>query len=191
MIAAARASFPDHEFLEADIATWQPDAPVDIVFSNAALHWLDDHEALFARLVDGLSATGWLAVQMPDNFRAPTHTAIADTIAAGAWRERLAPLVRPAPVHPPDRYIAWLTPRCTDIDIWETTYWHRMAGPQAIVTWIRGAALVPFLSCLQEAEAMAFLTAYEQRIARAYPRADDGSTWLPFRRMFIVARRRA
>ena len=95
MLAKARASTAGDarfEWIEADIATWAPSAPVDVVYSNAALHWQDDHARLFPRLFDWVAPGGVLAVQMPDNFAAPSHTAIAEVVATPRWRDRLGAL---------------------------------------------------------------------------------------------------
>jgi trans-aconitate 2-methyltransferase len=61
-----------YQFITADLATWQPEVPVDLVYSNAALQWLPDHAALFPRVVSMVSPGGMAAVQMPDNFHAPS-----------------------------------------------------------------------------------------------------------------------
>src|SRR5919108_3677539 len=68
MLERARASDRDVEWLEADVATWTPAAPVDVLFSNATLHWIDDHAALFPRLMTRVATGGVFAVQMPRNF---------------------------------------------------------------------------------------------------------------------------
>ena len=97
MLAKARAEHPGIDWQPVGIGDWRPDAPPDLVFSNAALHWLPDHPALFARLLGALAPGGLLAVQMPRNFDAPSHTAIADTVRDGPWRARLEPLLAPPP----------------------------------------------------------------------------------------------
>ena len=86
---AATGGDPRFTFDTADLAEWQPDTPVDLVYSNAALHWLSDHAALFARVAAMVAPGGVLAVQMPDNFRAPSHTLIADIARTERWRATL------------------------------------------------------------------------------------------------------
>jgi trans-aconitate 2-methyltransferase len=190
MLEKARASGADIEWVEADLSTWTPVRPADLVFSNAALHWLDDHDQLFPRLIDSLSPGGVLAVQMPSNFSAPTHTAIADVVESGPWRERLAPHLRIGPVHDAATYYGLLRPCATRVDIWETTYLHVLEGEDPVVEWTRGSALRPVLDRLDAEEAEAFLGRYRERIRRAYPVEPDGKTILPFRRLFVVALRR-
>lgn len=96
MLARAKAGDRDTviRWQHADVNGWTPDRPADLIYSNAALHWLDDHGALFPRLIEGLKPGGVLAVQMPRNHGAPSHTCMTEAAAAGPWQERLWPHLR-------------------------------------------------------------------------------------------------
>jgi trans-aconitate 2-methyltransferase len=187
MLAAARAAAPAVTWEQADLDTWRASRAADLVFSNAALHWLDDHPRLFPRLIADLTPGGVLAVQMPRNHGAPSHTTIVAAALAGPWRERLRAALRPRPVAEPAVYHDILEPHVSRLDIWETEYLHVLDGDNPVVEWTRGSALKPLLDALDEPERAAFLAEYAARIARAYPRRPDGRTLLPFRRLFIVA----
>jgi trans-aconitate 2-methyltransferase len=187
MLAAARAVAPEVTWVQGDIGAWRGPRPADVVFSNAALHWLDDHPALFPRLIDGLTPGGVLAVQMPRNHGAPSHTEMIAAAEASSWRERLRPALRARPVAEPAVYYDLLAPRVSRLDIWETEYLHVLEGANPVVEWTRGSALKPLLDALEEPERSGFLAEYSTRIGRAYPRRADGRTLLPFRRLFIVA----
>lgn len=189
MLAQAAREPPGENvsWLRQSLETWSPPQPADIIFSNAALHWLSGHETLFPRLVSHLGGGGLLAVQMPRNFAAPSHTAIADTVAAGPWKEKLTPLLRRNPVHPPAVYHALLAPLTRSIDIWETEYLHVLEGRDPIKEWTKGTWLTTFLDALEGDERAAFEAAYAARVAEAYPARADGKTLFPFRRLFIVA----
>jgi len=189
MLAEARARQPDLGWIEADLAAWSPERPVDVLFSNAALHWLDDHQALFPRLAQGLRPGGILAVQMPRNHDQPSHQAMISAAEAGPWHDRLRPHLRTRPVAPPEAYADILSPVSSFIDIWETVYWHVLEGDNPVVEWTKGTALRPLLGALDGEERTAFLDEYAARVERAYPRRDDGTTLFPFRRLFMVARR--
>ncbi len=126
---------------------------------------------------------------MPRNFDAPSHRAIAETAADARWRDRLLPLLRPEPVHAPEVYLEMLSGITSCLDVWETTYWHRLDGDNPVVEWTKGAALRPFLDALPGEDRDAFLSEYAERIADAYPPARDGRTVLPFRRLFMIATR--
>jgi len=195
MLARARAATAGsarHTWMEADLESWSPDAPADLVFSNAALHWLDNHATLFARLLSFVAPGGALAVQMPDNFSAPSHTALFDVAGRERWRKRLAALVRARPVAAAIDYARWLDD-ASAIDVWTTEYLHLLPaagdGEHPVVAWMKGAALTPFLDCLDAASQERFLADYAERIASAYPPLSDGRVPFPFRRLFIVAMR--
>lgn len=188
MLAKARANDPVVTWQQADLNTWRPEQPADLLFSNATLHWLDDHERVFPKLMDALNSGGVLAVQMPDNFGAPTHTLISEVVHGGDWRDRLQPALRPHPVLAAAAYHDILLPHASDLDIWQAIYLHVLEGEDPVVEWTKGSVLRPVLDRLQgEEETAAFLRAYRERIHQAYPRRADGKTLLPFRRLFIVA----
>jgi trans-aconitate 2-methyltransferase len=189
MLAEARRQPSPVAWVEADLRRWAPEASADFLFSNAALHWLDDHASLFPRLAGHLGPGGVLAVQMPRNHAAPSHVAIEEAVEGGPWRERLAPLLRRRPVAAPEAYLDWLGPHVTTVDLWETEYLHVLDGDNPVVEWTRGSALKPLLDALDPPDRPAFLADYAARIRQAYPPRPDGRTLFPFRRLFLLARR--
>jgi trans-aconitate 2-methyltransferase len=189
MLAEAATAVPDVEWQRADLAGWRPPCPADVVFSNAALHWLGAHDRLFPALLAALAPGGVLAVQMPRNFHAPSHTAVGEAVRSGPWRARLEPLLRPAPVADPAVYFDLLAPRAAALDIWETEYLHVLEGEHPVKEWVKGTWLRPLLDALVEPERPAFEARYADLLAAAYPRRPDGRTLFPFRRLFILATR--
>src|SRR5262249_56451086 len=82
---------PRLHFVEADLASWQPDHPLDRIVSNAALQWVPDHASLLPRLVNLLAPRGVLAVQMPRNFDEPAHRLLAEVTAQAPWASLIGP----------------------------------------------------------------------------------------------------
>jgi len=204
--AAAEAQGAGIEWQQADLAGWSPrpspqpaaepaaNGAPQLIYSNAALHWLPDHARLLPRLVHALAPGGVLAVQMPRNFEAPSHTAIADTVRAGPWRERLAPMLRPSPVAAPAWYLDVLAPvaasNAAAVDIWETEYLQVLSGTDPVKEWTKGTWLAPFLAALaDDGERARFEADYAARVREAYPARADGRTLFPFRRLFMIVRR--
>ena len=126
---------------------------------------------------------------MPLNWRAPTHRLIAETVRGGPWRERLEPHLREFPVLEGQEYYDLLSGQARSIDMWETTYYHILEGPDPVVEWTKGSILRPLLDLLEGSEAETFIDIYRSQIARAYPQQADGKTVLPFRRLFLMATR--
>src|SRR4051794_32025201 len=90
MIAAARTAYPDHRWVVGDIGQWalQPSKPgeqFDLIFSSAALQWVDNHETLFPRLLSKLSPGGVLAAQMPAYDAIPNQT-MREMATSERWR---------------------------------------------------------------------------------------------------------
>lgn len=190
MIKAARERLPQIEFRLQDMADWA-DPKVDLAFSNAALQWARDHIALMARIAAGLPPSGVLAAQFPDNFDEPSHSLMREIAGLPQFREKLAVAGGRQKIGTFADYDAALAPHCDHIDIWRTTYAHRLAGPQAIVAWVEGTGLRPFLAPLNDSEKAEYLALYGEAIAKAYPRQPSGGVLLPFPRLFVVAARAA
>ncbi len=189
MLAKAAEALPEVRWRQADIAAWAPDRPQDLIWSNAALHWLPDHEALFPKLAGHLAPGGVLAVQMPCNFTEPSHTAMADAARDGPWIDALEPLLKPAPVREPAFYHRLLAPAVSELDLWETTYFQLLEGENPVAEWTKGTWLKPMLDALTGDWRNGFEAAYRARVAAAYPPGPDGRTLFPFRRLFFVAKR--
>ena len=187
MLTQAAADLPGPDWVEADLNGWSPDRPADVLFSNAALHWLDDHAVLFPRLLQHLNPDGVLAVQMPGNFASPSHTLMRE--AAGPWMDKIGPVMRADPVADLSVYYDALSPVAGHLDIWETVYVQALEGDNAAAEWIKGSALKPLLDALDEDEAQDYFSAYSALAQKAYPARPDGKTLYPFRRVFVVAKR--
>jgi trans-aconitate 2-methyltransferase len=188
MLAEARGQFTKLSWVQADIRSWKPEAVPDLIFSNAALQWVSNHEALFPALLRLLKAGGVLAVQMPRHFESPSHVELKTLVRESRWRARLGPLLL-TEVPSPETYWNWLSAHSSDLDIWETIYLQVLQGKDPVVDFMRGTALRPFLTVLSKKEGEEFLAEFSTRMAAAYPPEASGETLFPFRRIFMVARR--
>jgi len=191
LAAAAEHAVPGRvEFAPGDVRDWRPPGPVDVLVSNAVLHWVPGHEELLARWAGWLSPGGELAVQVPGNFRAPTHTLLADLCRSPRWAAQLAAEGPSADaVHDPAGYYDVLTAAGLAADVWETTYLHVLSGPDPVLGWVRSTQLRPVLAQLDEEDGEEFTAAYAAALRTAYPPRPDGTTLLPFRRVFAVGSR--
>ena len=189
MLARARADLPDLVFRNADIASWLPDAGVDLVFSNAAFHWLADRNRVLAEVFEALAPGAVLAVQFPRMADAPSHRLLLDLIESRTWPAALRSAVPWASVAPVEAYARLLAPRAAAISAWETTYVHDLAGDGGVHAWVSGSILGQAMARLPEADAAALDAAYRERVARVYPPDAGGRVVYRFTRLFLVALR--
>ncbi|HYQ45423.1 MAG TPA: trans-aconitate 2-methyltransferase [Polyangiaceae bacterium] len=191
MLESARKRLPACHFECSDVGSWQPAVAPDLIFANAVLQWVPEHEQLFPRLFAALAPGGVLAVQMPDNLQEPSHRSMREVASVGPWTSVLADAAQVrARIASADSYYDLLANEAASIDIWRTTYHHPLASPAEIVDWVRATGLRPFVDPLSDAQRAAFLEEYAKRVAEAYPARTDGKRLLAFPRLFIVARRR-
>jgi trans-aconitate 2-methyltransferase len=188
MLDRAVAAVPGVTWQQADLAAWQPENPADVIFSNAALHWVGGHDRVLKALVSHLAPGGVLAVQMPRNFSAQSHVSIGVAARSGPWRATLEPLLRPDPVAEPSHYFDLLAPQVSRLDLWETEYFQVLEGESPVKEWTKGTWLMPLLAALSEPQRSEFEACYAELVGKAYPRRPDGRTLFPFRRLFMVAK---
>lgn len=160
----------------------------DLIFSNAALHWSENHEALIPALYRRLMPGGQIAVQVPSNFNHISHQIIRETAGEEPFRTILGGFQRYAPVLPIDEYAQILFDCGADnIVAFEKIYAHILADSEAVVEWISGTACVPYFERLG-AQKESFIEAVRARMKAALP---ETPVFYPFRRTFFSARKPA
>lgn len=190
MILAARKDAPGRTFEVGDISTWTSEAPYDLIFSNAALQWVENHAEIYPRLLGFVARGGAFAAQVPCNMSAPAHEIMRETARKPEFRAYFLDGVREWHVHDSAFYYDLLAPRVERVDIWQTTYMHVLPDAAAIVEWYKGTGLRPFLDRLPDSDVRArFVDSYLKGITKAYPSRPDGRVILPFQRLFVVAYR--
>ncbi len=182
---AARRGEGRLRFAVGDVRDWWPEAPVDVIISNAALQWVPGHRQLLPRLVAALAPGGWLAFQVPGNFGEPSHRLLQALAADPRFAPHVADLGRPASAGPAD-YVDDLAGPDLRVDAWETTYLHVLSGPDPVFRWISGTAARPVLQSLPDDLRPVFEQEYRAALRAAYRERPYG-TVLPFRRIFVVA----
>ncbi len=187
MLAKARTSAANCTFEQADFFQWQPRHKLDLIYSNAALQWVDRHTTLFPRLLSFLAPGGVLAVQMPDMRATPLHQVSRQLAASAEWSQELGDAIPQPGILPVMDYWDMLRPQVASLEIWQTTYMHALQGENAVMQWATGSSLRPYLDRLSDERKSVFRQAYADAVRSHYPRRADGTTILPFHRLFIVA----
>lgn len=168
-----------------DVADPRP----DVILSNAVLQWVPDHAALLPKLVERLAPGGVLALQLPDNLGERSHVLMEEIAAEPEWASLLASAAASrTPIESAEWYVRLLRPRCVEVVVWRTTYYHELRdGISGIVEWMRGTGLRPFLEPLDDQGRARFLEAYHRKLETVYAPLDNGSVLFAMPRLFVVA----
>jgi trans-aconitate 2-methyltransferase len=187
MVAAARARGVDARVVAA--ADWSPSPDTDVMVSNAVLQWVPEHRELLRRWVTQLPKGAWLAFQVPGNFDSPSHQAVREVARSPEFADALSDIRfrETNVVDDPAGYAALLTAEGCTVDAWETTYLHQLTGETPVLDWITGTALTDVRSRLTDDAWEQYRQAIVPLLAQAYPPQPDGTTFFPFRRIFVVA----
>jgi trans-aconitate 2-methyltransferase len=187
MLDAARAasfSSPTLRFEQGDQA--QLTGEWDLIFSNAALHWSENHIELIPRLFERLAPDGQIAVQIPSNHNHISHQIYRETADEEPFKSILKGFQRYAPVLSIDDYARLLfVCGAEDIIVFEKIYAHILEDSDAVVEWISGTALVPYFERLGEHKEE-FVNAIRKKMRAAMP---DMPVFYPFRRTLFSARK--
>lgn len=144
----------------------------DVVLSNAALHWLPDHEALVPRLCGLLAPGGRLAVQLPDNHDHPSHRVAREVSLEDPFRAALRGWEKPRNALPPERYAELLhAAGLGDLEVRLQVYGHELPGPEQVVEWVKGSLLNEWRERLSEGHWVCFLSRYQERLLAELPPA--------------------
>ena len=181
-----RASSAGFKTQLADISTWSPPEPVDVIFSNAALQSFPDHTVLFPSLLL-LAPDGILAIQSPAMHNEPVRALQSIVASSGPWSQQLSGVMSAPPILQPAAYYDLLSERVSAIEIWITQYLHVLRGKDSVVQWTMGTSL-RLLDALRPSDRPEFMTAYSKALRPHYPPRADGTVLLPFRRLFIIAK---
>ncbi len=187
MLKAAAKRLPGVSFRQGDAASFDTSG-FDLVFANALLQWVPNHLAVVARLAAALPEGGALAFQVPDNEDEPSHRLMRAVAAMPAFRGFNLGGKRET-IDAFADYDTALAPPCDGVDLWRTVYAHRLASPEDVVKWVEGSGLRPYLDPLDAEKRAAFLAAYGQAVAQAYPAQATAAVLFPFPRLFAVATR--
>lgn len=190
MIEKAKAAYPDVEFTLGDLGSYTPEEPADLLFTNAVFQWIkpEDRIPIMKRLIQSQKPGGVFALQVPDNYMEPSHEAMRLVAQNGPWAEtlnRLQPALKQ--FQTPQELYDELIPFCSSVNLWSTIYQHPLDSHEAVVEWVKGTGLRPFIDPLSADERKGFLEAYLEAIKSRYRVSTDGKVLLRYPRLFMVA----
>ncbi len=176
------------QFEQGEIATFAPPEPFDLVFSNAALHWLPNHPALLARLTDIVAPEGQLAFQVPDNFDHPSHRAAEHVAAREPFHPALGGHAHARNVLAPEAYAAILN-RLGYLEpmVRLQVYGERLENREDVVAWAEGSLLSEYRRRLPPELYSSLVEAYRRELFERIP--DERPYFFTYRRILVRARR--
>jgi Trans-aconitate methyltransferase len=194
MLERAAATYLDITFVQSDIANFSLIEKADCLFANASLQWLDEHETLIPKLFQYLTANGVLAIQMPNNFHTPMHQITVHILQNHTTWKPLLKNLRYSVLTKPFYHLPWyydllIKAKAKNLQLWETEYFQEMPNHQAIFDWVKGTALRPILSAMDESNTAQFTKAYIEAIANNYPLQANRKVLMPFKRLFMLGYR--
>lgn len=187
MIERAQKDYPQNEWIVADAATFLPKNKVDIVFSNATIQWIFDHANLLKMFCSLLSDRGVLAFQVPKFDEMPVRLAIEKVAQAERWKRKTGDCFKVFTFHDCSYYYDILSKDLASIDLWETNYFHVLESHRAIIEWVKGAGMRPYLDCLEnDSERAEFEETVLKEVKQTYFLQENGKVLFPFKRLFVI-----
>jgi trans-aconitate 2-methyltransferase len=187
MIEKARQDFPDHEWIIGDAACFEHRSNFDIVFSNATIQWIPDHEKLIPKLASIVNKGGALAIQVPMFNKMPLSEAIERIAGNRRWKSRLDDCSKLFTYHNTGFYYDILYKLSPDIDLWITTYIHILDSHDSMIEWIGSTGMKPYIDRLDlDEEKKIFENEVLTEIKKCYPEQADMKVLFPFQRLFFI-----
>lgn len=190
MLEHARKLLEDVEWIRRDCSESLEDlGTFDLVFSNAFLQWLPDQEKFIRDIRKLLNAGGVLAMQIPAFEEMEIAQIIKDTAEKyDDGKTLFADRGNGCFNHSCGEYYEMFSRYYSPIGVWQTNYIHQMESSDAIVDFVRSTALLPYLECLTDKQALEFLNLLRCETAKHYTRSGNGKVLFPFHRMFFIVK---
>jgi trans-aconitate 2-methyltransferase len=187
MIKNAKQDYPNQQWIVADASTYNPKIKYDIVFSNAVIQWIPNHQALLQRFHQILSDNGLIAIQIPLFWDMPLGNIIKNIAQHGRWKEKMKGITDLFTIHNYSFYYDQLSMLFKTIEMWDTQYFHILNSHLTIMEMIRSTGLKPYLDRLDnDSEIRLFENEVLREIENTYSKQNNGKVLLPFKRLFFI-----
>lgn len=190
MIKKATDDYPNQKWILFDAGKDHLNDKFDIVFSNATIQWIPNHDKLLKKFAGLLNDSGVLAVQLPLFFDMPLGKSISGIAGQSKWLAATQGVDDLFTINPTAYYYDHLAKYFSKIDIWTTDYYHIMESQTSILDMIRTTGLKPYLERISyEKDKQEFENLVLEKIKQDYPLQSNGKVLFPFKRLFFVAKK--
>jgi trans-aconitate 2-methyltransferase len=186
MIEKAQTSYPDGNWILSDAYDLDPAEKYDLVFSNAAIQWIPEHERLIPHLISLVEKGGVLAFQVPQNQHSKVFASLYETASEPRFKKYTEKAKGHLNYQTGPYYYDLLSSRLDSLEMWETTYYHVMDSHEDMLDWYRSTGMRPFLEQIPENLLDDFIDSVRQKCKERYPIQSDGKVIYPFNRLFAV-----
>ena len=186
MIEKAKTTYPNDVWIVADASKFTSDSKYDLVFSNATIQWIPNHQDLFKRLFNLINPGGVLAIEVPRFNEMPLAKAIQKTANKEIWKEATKGCSELFTYQDYKFYYDLMSSDYKSVEFWQTDYFHILESQYSIIDWIRSTGMKPYLDCLKDQEKPLFENEVMAEIKHDYPIQNDGKVLFPFKRLFMI-----
>ena len=190
MLADARKNNPNIEFIKLD-AEKDIDSITehyDVVFSNACIQWIPNHQKLLKSMFSLLDKNGILAIQIPQQSKHPVHKIIQSLSKSDKWKDKFG-VTRMYNNLTENEYFDVLSELTENFRMWETVYFHAMPSYESIIEWYKGTGLRPYLEQLSDEDKTEYLNDILECLKDTYPVQKNGEIIFRFPRLFLICRK--
>ena len=186
MIDKAKKSYPDNIWIVADASKYTSDTKYDIVFSNATIQWIPNHENLFKNFLNLTNDGGVLAVSVPRFDEMPISKILNKVAGNEKWKTATKGCAETFTRYDYQFYYNLISPDYQTVEMWQTDYIHVLESQPAIIEWISSTGMKPYLDRLNEKEKTQFEDEVLSEIKHYYPVQNNGKVLFPFKRLFMI-----
>ena len=188
MLSKARAAHPEMKFEKVFVpGGLKKLGKFDLVFSNACLHWIPEHEVLLQAIMEHVNDGGIFAVQMPMTDKALFYKLLGEPVGKEKWK-KLGGIKNFHALSPEETYDI-LARTASSVTMWETTYYHIVPSHMSVIEWYKGSGLRPYIDALSEDEKELFLNELLSMVEKNFPVRGDGNIILKMPRLFFTAKK--
>jgi len=186
MIDKAKKSYPDNIWIVADASKYTSDTKYDIVFSNATIQWIPNHENLFKNFLNMTNDGGVLAVSVPRFDEMPISKILNKVAGNEKWKTATKGCAETFTRYDYQFYYNLISPDYQTVEMWQTDYIHVLESQPAIIEWISSTGMKPYLDRLNEKEKTQFEDEVLSEVKHYYPVQNNGKVLFPFKRLFMI-----
>jgi trans-aconitate 2-methyltransferase len=188
MIEKAKKDYPEQKWVLGDANVIDSARKFDLVFSNATLQWLPNHEILIPELFNAVNYNGALAVQIPKFKKMPINIAIETVANNSQWKTYTKGCGELFTCNNMDFYFDILSALTLKVEMWETHYYHILNSQDALIDFCRTTGMKPYLDRLPSNEMKSeFELDVLQECRKYYTVQSNGKVLFPFERLFFIA----